>query len=80
MSKIRYFSVIRATSKRTDIFADDFEYHGEYVAFFETVGGDLNSVEVHAGNRVATLPTRRLLTVLHRPLEIVPVYEDEGVS
>lgn len=53
--------------------ADYFEYQGEYVEFFETIGG----FTPNAGDtNLATLPTRRLLTVLHRPLEVTPVYDE----
>ena len=67
MDKILYFDVeVDGLTRR--IYADEFRYQGEYIAFWETV-------EPSAGG-LAALPTKRLLTVLHRPEAVIPCYEN----
>ncbi len=76
MNKILYFEVTTEAWDSMQIDADEFNIRGEYVEFFETSGEDVEIQSTGAGS-IAILPSRRLLTVIHRPQEVRPVYEEE---
>ncbi len=81
MNKILSFKVLNSRGRWLDVEADEFHIQGEYVQFFylhtPEEGVTAQIVEgADAGVRLATLPARRLLTVLHRPQEITPVWEE----
>lgn len=69
MNKILYFEVTTEAWDSMQIDADEFNVRGEYVEFWHTP--DFDNPE-----HLLTLPSRRLLTMIHRPQEVRPVYED----
>lgn len=77
MNKILYFNVkeVRYGTVRR-IQADEYHVDGEYVEFYVTEDGVAEMQSTVAGN-IVVLPGRRLLTVVHGPQEVTPVYEEE---
>lgn len=78
MNKIKHFEVTTESWDSMVLKADEYIIRGEYVEFFEAVGGEDSATDdpYIPGLKLATLPSRRLLTVMHRPQEVRPVYED----
>ncbi len=85
MNKTTSFKVLNSRGQTVVVEANEIHFRGEYVEFYEPVGGvpphdEIERVTDEPGvmSRVVTvmtLPSRRLLTVMHRPQEITPVWE-----
>ncbi len=73
MNKVIGFDVVvGGVTRRID--ADQYHILGEYVEFYEVVGYG-PAIDTGEIGDVVT-PYRRLLTMLHRPSAVIPLYED----